>query len=106
MLTLYRMAFSSARKPYRIAVADPEGPGGRPPLFLDQTEARRAEKNVFEIPPPPPYLRVWIPHWIGLPFTHFGAIAVTKQSYVTPISKKESPVSYDILNYANRILQC
>ena len=33
-----------------------------PPLFLDQTEAR---KNSFETapPPPPPYLKVWIRHW-------------------------------------------
>ena len=40
-------------------VADPgEGPG--PPLFLDKTEARRAQ-NLFWRPvqPPPPYLRVW-----------------------------------------------
>ena len=32
------------------AVADPgerPGGGGRPPLFVDQTEARRAEKNFF-----------------------------------------------------------
>ena len=28
-----------------------------PPLFLDQTEARGAEKNFFG--DPPPYLRVW-----------------------------------------------
>ena len=60
-------------------VADPgEGPGGvRPlPLFLDQTEARRAKKHFFGRPPPPPpiskdlddrhppplppYLKVWI----------------------------------------------
>ena len=40
------------------AVADPgEGPGGgtqggRPPLFLDQTKARRAEKNFFADRPP------------------------------------------------------
>ena len=54
---------------------------------------------MFLRPPPPPYLRVWIPHWIGLLFTHVGAIAVTKQSYVTPISKKESLVSYEILNF-------
>ena len=26
--------------------------GARPPLFLDQTEARRTEKNVFDPPPP------------------------------------------------------
>ena len=30
-----------------------------PPLFLDQTEARGAEKNFFG-DPPPPYLRVWM----------------------------------------------
>ena len=29
------------------------------PLFLDQNEARIAEKN-FESGPPPPYLRVWM----------------------------------------------
>ena len=43
------------------------------PLFLDQNEARRADKNNFESapppylrvwmnPPPPPYLKVWIHH--------------------------------------------
>ena len=41
------------------------GAGGpAPPLFLDQIEARRAEKTFFEtgLPPPPrpPYLKVWI----------------------------------------------
>ena len=41
-------------------VADPgiqgRGPGLPPPhLFLDQTEARRAEKKFFETPPPPPF---------------------------------------------------
>ena len=44
-------------------VAGPgEGPGGAvPPLFLDQTEARRAEKKNLETTPPlPPYLRVWM----------------------------------------------
>ena len=34
--------------------------GARPPLFLDQTEARRAEKKFFSRPPPSPYLRVWM----------------------------------------------
>ena len=51
---------------YSRAVADPgEGPGGPvPPLFLDQAEAKRAEKIFLETdqPPPPPtaYLRVWM----------------------------------------------
>ena len=37
-----------------------------PPLFLDQTVARGAEKIFFWNPPPPlpPYLKVWIRHWI------------------------------------------
>ena len=39
-----------------------------PPLFLDQTEARRAGKKIFGRPPPPPppptfYVKVWIRHW-------------------------------------------
>ena len=80
------------------------GGGGGAPLFSDQNDPPRAQKMFLR---PPPHLRVWIPHWIGPLFTHFGAIAVTKQSYVTSISKKESLVSYDmILNSANRILQC
>ena len=53
-------------------MSDPgEGPGGGL-LFLDQTEAQRAEKNFFETTPPPHtlsqglddraphYLKVWI----------------------------------------------
>ena len=34
-----------------------KGPGGAPPLLLDQTEARRAE-NFFLRPPPTPYVGV------------------------------------------------
>ena len=48
-----------------FAVADPgEGPGGPSlplPLFLDQTEAQRAEKKCFgdrPQPPPPLYLKI------------------------------------------------
>ena len=37
------------------------GRGLSPHLFLDQTEARRAEKNFFwRQPPPPPHLRVYL----------------------------------------------
>ena len=61
-------------KSFRIhrysSVVDP-GEGLRGPLFLDQTEARRVEKNFFETaaplsqglddrPPHFPYLKVWI----------------------------------------------
>ena len=34
------------------------GPGL--PLYLDQTETRRAEKKFFWRPPPPPHLRIWM----------------------------------------------
>ena len=30
------------------------------PLFLDQTEARRAPQKLLDTCPPPPYLRVWM----------------------------------------------
>ena len=33
--------------------------GVRPPLFLDQTQVRRAEKNSYKTQPPP-YLRIWM----------------------------------------------
>ena len=37
------------------------GPGGLPPLFFDQNEARGAEKNFFgDCPPPHPYLSLWM----------------------------------------------
>ena len=44
-----------------------------PPLFLDQTEAWRAEKILLETaptpPPPLPYPKVWIRHRAPLDFT-------------------------------------
>ena len=51
-----------------IPLAGPgEGLGGPAPLFLDQTEAVRSEKNFFgDRPPLPPYLKVWIRHRILL----------------------------------------
>ena len=45
-----------------FAVADlGEGPVGLLPLFLDQTKARRGEKNLGgDCPPAPSHLRVWM----------------------------------------------
>ena len=65
--TLCLGSFSGWKLPlktfYRdLTVADPgEGSGGPPPLFLDQNEARRAEKFFLRRRPPlpPPYLKVW-----------------------------------------------
>ena len=64
--------------PFTAAMADPgEGPGARPlplPLFFDQNEARRTEKKILGVRPPPssqglmttplppPSLKVWIRH--------------------------------------------
>ena len=36
------------------------GARGAAPLFVDQTEARRAEKKFLSDSPPPPFLRVWM----------------------------------------------
>ena len=67
ILTLQLPVFSNgggrecgeARVPLMPPVADPgEGPGGPPPLFLDQTEVRRVEKKIETRPPP--NLRVWM----------------------------------------------
>ena len=51
------------------------------PLFPDQTEAQRAEKNFFLARPTtlpyshsPPYLKVWIPHC--LPATFEASLAI------------------------------
>ena len=49
-------------QPYAMSVADPNPPRGgtrAPPLFLDQTEVRRAEKIFLRLLPPP-FLRVWM----------------------------------------------
>ena len=49
-LVSWRFVFHHAKACYIYgAVGDPgEGPGGPAPLFLDQTEARRYEKNFFQ----------------------------------------------------------
>ena len=72
--------FDCRRFQWRIQRSGPENltPPPPPPLFLNQTEARRAEKQIFggRAPPylrvwmtaPTPrlsaYLKVWIRHWI------------------------------------------
>ena len=49
----------------RLSVVDPRKGPVHPPLFLDQTEARRAENVFFFLKTgSPPYLKVWIWHWL------------------------------------------
>ena len=77
-------------------------PGGPPPLFLDQTEARRAE-NCLGRPDaplskglddrPPPYLKVWIRHGTGkhsvaLYVLHVSAL--WKHAYLRHVSGPET----------------
>ena len=50
---------------WRIQGKDPEGAGH--PLFLDQTETRKAEKFFLETGSPLPHLRVWRT-WTPLPY--------------------------------------
>ena len=49
---------------HSVTVADPGkglgGPPPPPPLFLDQTEAQWAEKNILEDASPHFYSRVWM----------------------------------------------
>ena len=78
--------------PWRIHGRGPGGPAY--PLFLDQTEIRTAEKNVFgdrlpllskdleDSAPPPPYLKVSIRHcYLPPKLLQYVAYAVTLRSH-------------------------
>ena len=47
-----------------------EGPSPGPPLFLDQTEARRAKKNLLETAPPSKGLDDWGPSYLKVSIRH------------------------------------
>ena len=70
---------------YLWSVADPgEGPGGLPTppsLFLDQTEARRAEKKMLRLGPPP-LLIVWMTGTVPLSEGLDPPLAVLGASYI------------------------
>ena len=58
-----------------------------PPLFLDQTEAQKAEKFFLVTPPPPPSLKFWIQHCYtspGLADTTFFAGCDMHLSFKSP----------------------
>ena len=88
-------------KPWRglylnLAVSDPgEGPKGPgPPLFLDQTEAWRAEKFFLRPTPPflrawmtpPPYLKVWICHCLAKGYLSTGHSTITYIRYLSKLT--------------------
>ena len=55
---------------YTRSICSDGSSGGGPgeaalPVFLDQTEARRAEKNIWDRPHPLPYPKVWILSLLG-----------------------------------------
>ena len=54
-----------------------------PDLFLDQTEARRAEKMFFWRPGPPPYLTVWM---TGPPLSQSLDPVLLEQSLYRPLT--------------------
>ena len=74
------------------------GRGRAPPLFLDQTEARRTEKFFWETAPPPPlskalydrsppppYLKVWIRHCILGYRRHTAGVTIAHAPLYLPL---------------------
>ena len=93
-LSSYVLGYNTSQSDDRYGGGSRGGaPGVHTPLFLDQTEARRTEKNFFGDPPflrvwitplpPPPYLKVWIWHCIK-PRAKQGYILSEFASRVTP----------------------
>ena len=72
-----------------MPVADPgEGPSPPPPIFLDQTEAQRAQKSLWRGgTTSPPYLRVWM--------TSLPPLSSTAYTCITCIVNQLHPVSQD-----------
>ena len=70
------------------SVADLRGPGGLPPLILDQNESWRAKKSCFFLDCPPlPYLKVWICHcwwreWVKLLASGLLEMDIKKTLYI------------------------
>ena len=56
------MKFHPFMKILWLSGVDPATP--LPPLFLDQTENNFFWDHSFSPPPPTPYLKVWIWHWL------------------------------------------
>ena len=78
-----------------MPVADPgEGPAGPvPPLFFDQNEAQRAEKNCFgDRPPPSPLSEGLDPPLKALPFSTLGFVT-RMQSLIKASSQNKSTAS-------------
>ena len=75
--------------------------GGRPPLLLDQTKAQRVEKKIFKTalppyvsgsgwrPPPAPYLKVWIRHWVNQANWRVGFFVVILSGFCRLLLNRE-----------------
>ena len=83
------------------------GPGAQvPPLFLDQTEASRAETNFLKtawphFPPPPPlpaYLKVWLQHSLDDENDSFPDF-VHAENHITNQLEKADEYSENVLLY-------
>ena len=58
------------------------GLGAHPSLFLDQTEARWAEKNILEDVPPPPPLHFYSRVWMTSPLPLSGSAMVITSPFI------------------------
>ena len=77
---------------WRIKGRDPGSPASR--LFLDQTEARRAEKIFLRPGPPLPYLRVWmtpLPPYLKVWIRHCGVGLVCYTAVFSVVTQCPSP---------------
>ena len=68
--------------------------GTRPvPLFLDQTEARGAEKNISG-ERAPPYLKVWIHHWFTFTWNCLAQFAKYKPLFFLIGAELRQKITY------------
>ena len=86
-----------------MPVADPgEGPGGPArPLVLDQSKARRAEKNLLENDPPPPPLPCQLSEGLDPPLK---AVSMSGVSGFDSCERKAESSKKHILPHANPLL--
>ena len=84
--------------------------GRPPPLFLDETEARRVENIFFQTTtPPPPYLKVWIRYCLESPVSvterknhyHAACLSLSGKRTYTMLARVQQ--SYETRSYDFKI---